>query len=386
MKLTPMGKICNKGLWDETIPGISFDENGDSNYSKIQQALCDLYPRNESSIEKWKHIVSDIKKKGRNKNYDCIIGVSGGTDSCYLLYLAKEVYGLRPLAVNLDNGWNSEIAVNNIKKVTIHLGIDLYTYVIDYEEVKIVLRSYMKASLPWIDGPTDKAINAVLTQVAKKEKIKYVLNGSDFRSEGKQPTEWTYTDAKQLKFLVKKFENTKLRRYPIQSLFDTIRDNYFYGIKTYRPFYYLPYQKKAAQSFLISTYDWKYYGGHHHENIFTRFTIAYWMPKKFNIDKRIITLSAQIMSGEISRDEAIKNLQSLPYDPIQMEADRIYVLKKLGFTNEEFNLIWNLKNKSYQDYPSYFPFIERYLKIVGKYIRFLLPYTPTILIEKKIRG
>lgn len=386
MKTTAMSRICNKGLWNDTIPGISFDENGVSNYAKIQEALCELYPRNESSIEKWKNLVAAMKQKGKNKNYDCIIGVSGGTDSCYLLYLAKEVYGLRPLAVNLDNGWSSDIAVKNIKKVTDQLKIDLYTYVIDYEEVKKVLRSYMKASLPWIDSPTDNAISAVLVKIAKQEGVKYILNGSDFRSEGKQPTEWTYSDAKQLKYLVGKFEKTKLKSFPLQTFWDMVVNNYIKGIKTYRPYYYLPYQKKEAQAFLISTYDWKYYGGHHHENIFTKFAIAYWMPRKFGMDKRIITLSAQIMSGEISRTEALNMLAQPPYDTDQMEKDKDYVIKKLDLSKEEFDAMWQAENKNFTHYPSYMPFIEKYIKPIGKYISFLLPYTPTMLVEKKIRG
>ena len=159
--------------------------------------FIELYPRGEKGLAEWEDWLKRIKKDGKKKKYDCIVGVSGGTDSCYLLYLAKR-YGLRPLAVNLDNGFSSKIAVENIKKVTNALKIDLETFVIDYEEVKAVLRAYIKASLPWIDGPTDLAIKAALYQVAEREGVKYIFNGSDFRSEGKQPTEWTYTDARQL--------------------------------------------------------------------------------------------------------------------------------------------------------------------------------------------
>jgi N-acetyl sugar amidotransferase len=386
MKTSIMSKICNKGLWDDSIPGITFDEDGVSNYAKIQDALCDLYPRNDSSIKKWESLVEEMKLKGKGKAYDCIIGVSGGTDSCYLLYLAKEVYGLRPLAVNLDNGWSSDIAVKNIKKVTDKLKIDLYTYVIDYEEVKKVLRSYMKASLPWIDSPTDNAISAVLVKVAKQEGVKYILNGSDFRSEGKQPTEWTYSDAKQLKYLVNKFEKTSLKSFPLQTFWDMIVNNYLLGFKTFRPYYYLPYQKKEAQAYLISKYDWSYYGGHHHENIFTKFAIAYWMPRKFGMDKRIITSSAQVMSGEISRATALEMLSKPPYDLDQMEKDKDYVIKKLELSKEEFDAMWNAENKNFTHYPSYMPLIERFIKPIGKYISFLLPYTPTMLVEKKIRG
>ena len=177
-----LGRICTRGVWDESIPGISFDENGESNYAKLFDKLVEGYPRGEKGEMIWENVVKKIKNQGHGKTYDCIVGVSGGTDSCYLLYLAKIKYGLRPLAVNLDNGWSSDIAVTNIKKVTNSLNIDLETFVIDYEEVKRVLRAYIKASLPWIDSPTDLAIKAALYKVARREKIRFILNGSDVRS------------------------------------------------------------------------------------------------------------------------------------------------------------------------------------------------------------
>ena len=321
-------KICKKAVWDTTIPGIQFDKNGISNYAKMFEHFIKLYPRGEKGQQEWEDIVKVIKHKGRNKKYDCIIGVSGGTDSSYLLYIAKK-YNIRPLAVNLDNGWSSDIAVKNIKKVTSALNIDLETYVINYEEVKAVLRSYLKASLPWIDSPTDLAIKSVLFKIAVKEKIKYIFTGADFRSEGKQPTEWTYSDSKQMLYLVKKYENIKLKTYPYYSPFKLFYYGFIRNVKVIRPFYYIDYQKKEAQKFLEENCNWEYYGGHHHENVFTKFTIAYWLTKKFNIDKRKITYSAQILSGEITRDYALKQPQKPPYDPKQMQSDKNYVIKKL---------------------------------------------------------
>ena len=191
------GKYCARGLWDETVPGITFDESGVSNYAKLYDRLVKEFPRGTKGIEDWSKLVSSIKNSGKNKAYDCIIGISGGTDSSYLLHLAKNE-GLRPLAVNLDNGWSSDIAVKNIKTMTDALQIDLETYVIDYEEIKDLLRSYILAELPWIDTPTDLAIKSVLYKIAAREKIKYVMRGNDFRSEGSQPNEWTYGDGKQL--------------------------------------------------------------------------------------------------------------------------------------------------------------------------------------------
>lgn len=377
-------EVCTRGIWNSTVPGIKFDDQGVSNYAKMFDRLCAAYPRGEKGKSDWLSIVANIKKHGKNEPYDCIIGVSGGTDSCYLLYLAKE-YGLRPLAVNLDNGWNSDIAVRNIKKLTKALGIDLETYVINYEEVKSVLRSYIKAGLPWVDSPTDLAIKAVLYKVAHREKIRFILNGSDFRSEGKQPTEWTYSDARQMLFLVKRYEHKKLHTFPYYTLLSLFVYGYLLNIKMYRPYYYLDYQKKTAQEFLIKTFGWEYYGGHHHENHFTKFIIAFWLPEKFGIDKRIITLSAQVLSGEITRDEALAMIKKDLYNSEQLRIDKEFVLKKLDFSDEEFNTLLLAPNKYYYDYPSYMPLIKKYNSIISSFILKILPFRPSLLFENEDR-
>lgn len=378
---------CSKGIWDTTIPGITFDEDGVSNYSIILGNLIKAYPRGEKGKKDWDSILAKIRKDGskRKKRYDCIIGLSGGTDSSFLLHLAKQ-YGLNPLAVTLDNGWSSDVSVKNIKKITSKLNIDLETYVIDYEEVKDILKSYMKAALPWIDAPTDIAIKAILYKTANKLGIKYILIGADFRSEGKQPTEWTYSDGKKLAYIQRKFGILPIKTFPNLKMFNFIYYSFVKRIKMIRPFYYLDYKKRSAQVFLQQKYDWEYYGGHHHENIFTRFAISYWLPKKFNIDKRLITLSAQVISGEISRDEALIEIKKPPYDRELMEKDKDYVIKKLGLTMEEFDEIWNRPNKSFLDYPSYYPGIRRFLKFVKFLIKFFLPAKPMIFFEMDGRG
>jgi N-acetyl sugar amidotransferase len=379
-----MGQICTLGLWDESVPGVTFDEKGISNYAKMFLKFIELYPRGEKGRTEWEGWLKRIKREGKNKKYDCIVGVSGGTDSCFLLYLAKE-NGLRPLAVNLDNGFSSKIAVENIKKVTSSLNIDLETFVIDYEEVKAVLRSYIKSSLPWIDGPTDLAIKAALYMTAEREGVKYIFNGSDFRTEGKQPTEWTYSDARQLNYLLKKFENIKLRSFPYYTISQFIEFGFFKKIKMLRPYYYLDYEKRKAQEFLKEQFGWEYYGGHHHENIFTRFAISYWLPKKFGIDKRIISLSALMMNGEISREQALDELKQDPYNPAEMQYDKEYALKKLEITNKEFEEYFSNPNKYYYDYPSYMPLLKTFNKLSISGIKKILPFTPSIFIESQNR-
>jgi len=372
---------CNKGVWDSTIPNILFDENGVSNYYKMFKKLENEFPRGEKGKEKWNKSIELIKKEGKGKKYDCIIGLSGGVDSCYLLHMAVKEWGLRPLAFNLDNGWSSDIAVSNIKAMTDELNVDLETYVIDYEEVKPVLRSFMKAGLPWVDGATDRAIKSSIFKIASKEGIKNILVGTDFRSEGKQPEEWTHIDSKLFSHIVKKFEKkAKLTTYPNLSLIKQIYYGAVKNIKRFQPFYYLEYQKKVAKDFLIENYEWKDYGGHHHENLFTKFIISYWLKKKFNIDKRIITFSAQIISGEKDREEAIKELNLPPYDPEQMERDKKTVIKKLGLSEEEFELIWKGENKTFKDYPSHYNLFIKNKKMIKKYSHLVMPTKPKMIV------
>lgn len=352
---------CKKGLWDTTVPGIKFDEEGVSNYCRMQESLMRQYPRGEKGMQDWNDIVVKMKHGGRGKKYDCVIGISGGTDSSYLLHIAHE-YGLRVLAVFLDNGWSSNIAVTNIQAVTTALNYDLETFVINYEEVKSVLRSYILAGLPWIDSPTDTAIKSVLYKAAAREGLKYALNGGDFRSEGKQPLLWTYSDSRQLNFIIKKFSPHKVNTYPRLSLSQLMYFGLFKKIKAVRPLYYLPYEKKTAKKMLTEKYGWIDYGGHHHENIFTKFAISWWLPVKFGIDKRIITYSAQVLSGEISREEAKKMLQQPAYDNATIETDKEYILKKLDLSREDFEKAFSQKNKYFYDYPSWYPMIKKFSK------------------------
>ncbi|MDD5570379.1 MAG: N-acetyl sugar amidotransferase [Bacteroidales bacterium] len=378
-------KRCTKGIWDITIPGISFDSEGASNYSKMFENMIEKYPRGKKGLDDFENIVSSIKEKGKNKQYDCIIGVSGGTDSSYLMYVAKKKYGLRPLAVTFDNGWSSDISVENIKRVTNALEIDLETYVVDYEEMKDILKSYMKASLPWIDCPTDLAIKSTLYRIADKFGVKYVLIGHDFRSEGAQPHEWSYGDSKQLEYIQNKFGTKKIKSFPNMSFIEQIIKGYVKKIKMVYPFFYLEYQKKEAQKFLIENYGWQYYGGHHHENIFTKFAIAYWQKKKHNIDKRIITLSAQVMSGEITRENALEQIMQPPYNPEQMEEDKLYTIKKLGLTVDEFEKIWKSPNKLLYDYPSHYSTLVKIAKIIKPLMKLVMPQLPSFFFQIEAR-
>ncbi|MBL7909540.1 MAG: asparagine synthase (glutamine-hydrolyzing) [Bacteroidia bacterium] len=378
-------QVCKLGVWDKTVPGITFDEAGISNYAKLFQTLTSAYPRGDKGKEDWARMVQLIKDGGKNKRYDCIIGVSGGTDSSYLLHLAKQ-YNLRPLAVYLDNGWGSEIAVSNIQKLTTKLDIDLRTHVINYEEVKDLLKSYMYSGLPWIDMPTDLAIKSILYKMAAKEGIKYVLRGNDFRTEGSQPKEWTYGDGKQLTAIHKKFGKVKLKTFPNYTFFNLVYYGFFKKIKSIYPYYYLDYNKTNAQDFLIKNYNWEYYGGHHHENLFTKFAISYWLPVKFGIDKRKITYSALTLSGEMTREDALNKLNESPFKKEELERTLEYVLKKLDITPKEFEKIMVAKNHNYKDYPSYDFLFSRMLSFSKPFLKFLFLHKPQSIFQAEMRN
>ena len=285
----------------------------------------------------------------------------------------------------LDNGWSSDISVKNIRKVTSKLGIDLETYVVEYDEMKDILCSYIKASMPWVDFPTDHAIKSALYRIADREGIKYILIGHDFRSEGMQPNEWSNSDDKQLNFIHHKFGKTKISSFPNMSLLEHIYLGYIKGIKMVYPYFLLDYSKKDAQKLLTELYGWEYYGGHHHENLFTKFAIAYWMPEKFKMDKRLITLSAQVMSGEIAREKALEMIAAPAYNPDEIEREVDYTIKKLGLTKEEFDEYWARPNKSFLDYPSHHKFMTRFVKLILPFVRFVMPQMPSYFVMLQSR-
>lgn len=379
-------KICSLGIWDSSVPGISFDESGVSNYAKIQLKLMENYPRGKKGEDDWAKIVADVKKNRKGK-YDCIVGISGGVDSSYLLYLLKIEYGLSPLAVTLDNGWSTDIAVKNIRKITTALDIDLETYVINYQEIKDLLRSYMYAGLPWIDMPTDVAIKSVMYKYAAQENVKYIFRGNDFRSEGKQPRPWTYGDDRQLRYLHKRFGRLKnLNSFPYLPFYKIISAGFLKRIKDIRPYYYIDYNKEHAKAFLESQFGWEYYGGHHHENIFTKFAMSVWLPNKFGIDKRVINLSAQVLAGTMSRQQAIYELQRPALDREEQDKLTSYVIKKLDISGEEYVKIFNSPNKSYRDYPNLESQLFFILKFFKPLIKLVYAQRPMTFVEMEVNG
>lgn len=342
-------------MLDSTVPGIRFDENGECQFCKVYDLMDKEYPLNEQTEIRLKQLVDKIKSTGKKQKYDCILGISGGTDSTYTLYKAVEL-GLRPLAVHFDNGWNSKLAVQNIKNACNKLNVDLNTYVVNWPEFRDLQISFLKASTPDAEIPTDVAIHATLIKTAAKENVKYILNGHSFRTEFVMPIGWTYMDGKYISSVQKKFGTQKLDSFPNFKIKDVLYFNWFKGIKVIPFLNYFEYNKKEAQNELKDKLGWEDYGGHHHESIYTKFFQSYYLPVKFGIDKRKTALSAQILSGQTSREEALKVLET-PYE--YDESIVQYTLKKLGLSNSEFEELMKKDLKSFKDYPTYFRFIEK---------------------------
>ncbi len=348
--------ICTRCVLDTTVPEIKFDEQGICNYCKIHDELEKKYPLGEEGEKRLNEIVNQIKEDGKDKKYDCIIGVSGGRDSTYTLYMAKKL-GLRPLAVHFDNGWNSEIAVNNIQKSTTKLGVDLYTHVADWEEFKDLQIAFLKASVPDAEIPTDYVIISVLYEMALKEGVKYFIVGHNFRTEGTSPIGWTYMDGRYIENVHKLFGRKKeIKSFPIVNLPKLLNYMFVKGIREIRLLEYVDYNRKKINEVLSDELGWVYYGGHHHESIYTQFFQSYYLTKKFNIDKRKKDYSGMVRSGQMTREEALSEIQGKPY-PVDQEIVE-YAINKLGLSKEEFKKIMDNPNKSFQDYPSYYPLIR----------------------------
>jgi len=348
-------QICTRCIMDTTDPDIQFDENEVCNHcrgydEKVKQRLF----RGEAGQKKINKLVNEIKIKGKNKKYDCIIGVSGGVDSTFVAFKVKEL-GLRPLAVHVDNGWDSELAVENIKDALKRLDIDLHTYSVEWEEFKDLQLSFLRASVPDAEIPTDHALMAVLYHVAAKVRVQFYICGYNITTEGILPTAWSYghRDWKYIKSVHKKFGTLKLRSFSHCSLFGFLYYNFVKRIKTIRILNYMTYNKEDAMEVIKQELGWESYGGKHHESIYTRFLQAYILPRKFNIDKRRAHLSSLICSGQITRAEALEEMKHEPYPSEEIaKNDKEYVLEKLGLTEAEFEEIMSLPIKTFRDYPS----------------------------------
>jgi N-acetyl sugar amidotransferase len=349
-------RVCTRCIYDERVKGISFDAEGICVYCRTVERLQQEYATGTPAGEaKLAAIVDEIKRAGRGKAYDCIVGVSGGTDSSYMLLKAIE-WGLRPLAVHYDNTWNTAIATENIRKVLKKLKIDLFTHVVDNEEADDIIRAFFMASVPDLDCATDIALAETLYRAAAKYGVQYVLEGHSFMAEGLSPLGTIYMDGKYIESVHRMFGRRPMRTYPNMKFAAFMKWTIRHRIRKIRPLWYIEYSKDAAKQRLRSELDWRDYGGHHLENRITAFHHAYYNPIKFDFDSRNTVLSASIRSGVITRDQAFAQYRQAPY----MEDGLVdYFKKRLKLSDAEFLTILQRPNKTYRDYPTYKKRFER---------------------------
>jgi N-acetyl sugar amidotransferase len=338
---------------DTSDPEIEFDAEGRCNHCRSFPAKRAKVGDTSTRAQRLAEIISAIQSAGEGKPYDCLIGVSGGVDSTYVAYLVKQL-GLRPLAIHLDNGWDSELAVSNIQKVLERLGIDLVTRVLDWDEFRELQLSFLRASVTDAEIPTDHAIGAALFETAVEHRIKYIISGANVETEAILPTSWTYGvwDWRYIKSVHRQFGRRRLRDYPHYSLTRMLYLTGVRGIKAVQILNYVPYVKNEVMRLLQEDLGWKYYGGKHYESIYTRFFQGYILPRKFNIDKRRAHLSTLICAGQMTREDALTTLEQDMYGEACAEEDREYVVKKLGLSAGEFDAIMALPRRSYRDYPN----------------------------------
>jgi N-acetyl sugar amidotransferase len=357
---------------DTSDPDITFDAEGVCNHCHRYERIARerLIPAADRPA-RLAALVDAMKRDGQGKDYDCIIGVSGGVDSTYVAWLTHE-WGLRPLAIHFDNGWNSELAVSNIEKALKACGIDLFTYVVNWPEFRDLQLSFLKASTPDGEVPTDHAIVALLYQHAIKHGLKHILLGLNVVSEGVLPLKWGYgySDFRYISAVHKKYGSVPIKTYPHYSLPELAYFMYMRQIKMISILDYVDYQKESAMKTIEERLGWVYYGGKHYESIYTRFFQSYILPRKFNIDKRRAHLSNLIMSGQIERDAALAQMEEPVYPAKLLAEDRTYVIKKLGISESAFEAIMSAPPKLFVDYPNSFDRIEKAKHVIQFLKRF----------------
>lgn len=341
-------------------PNITFDENGVCNYYHEYKTLekTDVFQGEEGrrKLEEW---IDKIKQNGKGKQYDCILGVSGGVDSTYLAYLANE-WGLRVLCVHFDNGWNSELAVKNIENIVSKCNFDLYTHVFDWEQFRDLQIAHLKANVIDIEGITDMGIVGTLMLLSLKNKSKYLLSGINIVTEAILPRYWVYKDYYNIIDVYRKYgSGKKITTFPFWDSERYRLEAKLRGIRFFTPLNYVSYIKKDVKKFIAKELDWKDYGGKHYESVFTRFYQGYILPNKFGIDKRKAHLSNIIASGQITREEAVEELKQPIMHPEQVKTDYEFVLKKLGFTEKWFEEYIKSPRVEHKNFDTEEKFLER---------------------------
>lgn len=350
-------QTCTKCVMDTTDSRISFDKEGICDHcNTFHRDIAPYWHTDDVGSRKLHHIAAQIKKAGRGKDFDCIIGMSGGIDSSYLTWYAKKNLGLRPLVFHVDAGWNSQQAVHNIEQIVDKLDLHLYTEVIDWEEMKDLQLAFFKSGVPHIDTPQDHAFFATMYKFANKYKVKYILTGGNYSTECiRNPLEWMYyqSDSRQIKDIHKKFGTIPLNKFPLTNvLWHKVCLRYIKRIKLIRPLDFIPYYKEEATQLLERELGYQRYSQKHFESRFTKFYEGYWLLKKFGFDTRKVQFSSLILTGQMKREDALNELKSSPYDSEMIKHDFEYIANKLDIDVNELQYYFNSQNKTYKDYKS----------------------------------
>ena len=348
-------RICSNCIMDTSDPGITFDEQGLCDYCRnYYENIKPNWHPNDKDETIFTSIIEKIKKDGKERDHDCLIGISGGVDSSYVTYLAKEKFGLRPMLFHVDAGWNSQEAVHNIERLVDGLGLDLYTEVIDWPEMKDLQLAFFKSQVPHIDTPQDHVFFAGLYNFAAKNGHKYILTGANYSTECvREPLEWHYhaSDLRQIKDIHHRFGQRPLKKFPTADIFKyKIFYRFVKGVRVVKPLNYVPYIKEKAMQELAERFGWQTYAYKHYESRFTRFYEGYWLPKKFGYDKHRAHFSSLILTKQMTREEALTRIAQPAYDEKTIAQDFEYIAKKLDLTVSELQEIMNGKNKTYRDY------------------------------------
>ena len=358
---------------DTTDSNIAFDSRGWCDYCNnyYQNILPNWHP-DEVGERLLAPVIDRIRREGRGRDHDCVIGVSGGVDSSYVTYLAKAKFGLRPLVLHVDAGWNSQEAVNNIEKLIDGLKLDLHTEVIDWLEMQDLQLAFFRAQVPHIDTPQDHAFFAALYNFAARHGYKYILTGANYSTECvREPLEWHYhaSDLRQLKDIHRQFGKQPLRTFPTA---DILKFKLYYrfvrGIRVIKPLNFTRYIKEEAMQELAHRLGWQKYSHKHYESRFTRFYEGYWLPTKFGYDKRRAHFSSLILTGQLTRADALERISRIAYDEETIAQDFEYVATKLGVSVHELRQIMEGENRTYRDYKSRMPVIDlgtRVLRALG---------------------
>lgn len=366
-------RVCTQCVMDTSDSRITFDDRGRCDHCLTfeRHTKPNWHPdaRGRAELDV---LVEAIRAKGQGREFDCIIGMSGGVDSSYLVYLAKEVLKLRPLVFHVDAGWNSQIAVNNIERLVDHLGLDLFTEVIDWAEMRDLQLAFFKSGVPHIDTPQDHAFFATMYKFAAQHGVQHILTGANLSTECvRNPVEWMYyqSDSVQLRDIHRQFGRRPLATYPVTSvIWHKLYLPYVRRVRVHRPLNFVPYIKRDAMKLLQERFGWQPYPQKHFESRFTRFYESYWLPKRFGYDVRRVQFSSLILTGQMTRDEALRELESPPYDESTIGTELEFVANKLGVTVAELDGFMKLPKRTYRDYRSQRALYElgaRAMKLLG---------------------